>query len=167
MRAIRRSDTKPELALRRALHGRGYRYRKDLRLDLDGGARVRPDIVFTARRVAVFVDGCFWHCCPEHGSKPAVNTGYWNPKLRRTWNATGPPTPRWPRRAGRSSGCGSTSRWTPPSPRSPRAGPPPAGAAPERQLGPVRRIHLSGHAGVKSGPAGRRWWHTLVSFLLH
>jgi len=83
MAAIRRRDTKPELALRRALHGRGYRYRKDLRLDLDSGARVRPDIVFTARRVAVFVDGCFWHCCPDHGGKPAVNTGYWNPKLLR------------------------------------------------------------------------------------
>ncbi len=61
MRANRRTDTKPELALRRALHGRGYRYRKDYRLDLDGGKRVRPDIAFTARRVAVFVDGCFWH----------------------------------------------------------------------------------------------------------
>jgi len=83
MAAIRRRDTKPELALRRALHGRGYRYRKDLRLDLDGGARVRPDIVFTARRVAVFVDGCFWHCCPDHGSQPAANTWYWEPKLRR------------------------------------------------------------------------------------
>ena len=83
MRANRRTDTKPELALRRALHGRGYRYRKDYRLDLDGGARVRPDIAFTARRVAVFVDGCFWHRCPEHGSKPAVNVGYWDPKLRR------------------------------------------------------------------------------------
>jgi DNA mismatch endonuclease (patch repair protein) len=83
MRANRRTDTKPELALRRALHAAGYRYRKDYRLDLDGGARVRPDIAFTARRVAVFVDGCFWHCCPEHGSKPAVNVGYWDPKLRR------------------------------------------------------------------------------------
>ena len=83
MRANRRTDTKPELALRRALHSRGYRYRKDYRLDLDGGKRVRPDIAFTARRVAVFVDGCFWHCCPEHGSKPAVNVGYWDPKLRR------------------------------------------------------------------------------------
>ncbi len=83
MRANRRTDTKPELALRRALHGRGYRYRKDYRLDLDGGKRVRPDIAFTARRVAVFVDGCFWHSCPEHGSKPAVNVGYWDPKLRR------------------------------------------------------------------------------------
>lgn len=83
MRANRRTDTKPELALRRALHGRGYRYRKDYRLDLADGKRVRPDIAFTARRVAVFVDGCFWHSCPQHGSKPAVNVGYWDPKLRR------------------------------------------------------------------------------------
>src|SRR5215471_9857398 len=83
MKANRRSDTKPELALRRALHGLGYRYRKDHRIDLDDGVRVRPDIVFTARRVAVFVDGCFWHCCPDHGSQPAANTWYWEPKLRR------------------------------------------------------------------------------------
>ena len=82
MRAIRRTDTKPELALRRALHRMGYRFRKDHRLDLPD-RRVRPDIAFTARKVAVFVDGCFWHACPEHGSKPAVNQGYWNPKLLR------------------------------------------------------------------------------------
>jgi DNA mismatch endonuclease (patch repair protein) len=82
MRANRRSDTKPEMALRRALHGQGLRYRKDYRLDLDGG-RVRPDIAFTARRVAVFVDGCFWHVCPEHGTQPANNTWYWGPKLTR------------------------------------------------------------------------------------
>ncbi len=80
MRANRRSDTKPELALRKALHGRGLRYRKDYRIDL-AAARVRPDIAFTARRVAVFVDGCFWHACPDHGSKPAANTWYWEPKL--------------------------------------------------------------------------------------
>jgi DNA mismatch endonuclease (patch repair protein) len=83
MKANRRTDTKPELALRRALHGLGYRYRKDYRVDLAGGVRVRPDIVFTAKRVAVFIDGCFWHCCPEHGSQPASNTWYWEPKLRR------------------------------------------------------------------------------------
>lgn len=83
MRANRRTDTGPEMALRRALHRRGYRYRKDFRLDLADGVRVRPDIVFTARRVAVFVDGCFWHCCPEHGTQPAANTWYWEPKLRR------------------------------------------------------------------------------------
>jgi DNA mismatch endonuclease, patch repair protein len=83
MRAIRRTDTKPEVALRRALHQLGYRYRKDLRLDLDGGRRVRPDIAFTARKVAVFVDGCFWHACPEHGTKPRANEWYWGPKLTR------------------------------------------------------------------------------------
>ncbi|MGI5166601.1 very short patch repair endonuclease [Spirillospora sp. CA-253888] len=83
MRANRRTDTKPEIALRRALHAHGYRYRKDFRLDLPGGVRVRPDIVFTARKVAVFVDGCFWHVCPEHGREPTSNEWYWTPKLRR------------------------------------------------------------------------------------
>ena len=81
MRANRRTDTKPELALRHALHRLGYRYRKDYRLDLASGRRVRPDIAFTARKVAVFVDGCFWHACPEHGSKPRANQWYWSPKL--------------------------------------------------------------------------------------
>jgi DNA mismatch endonuclease (patch repair protein) len=83
MQANRRSDTKPEIALRKALHARGYRYRKDFRLDLPGGVRVRPDIVFTARKVAVFVDGCFWHVCPVHGREPTSNEWYWTPKLRR------------------------------------------------------------------------------------
>jgi DNA mismatch endonuclease, patch repair protein len=83
MRANRRTDTKPELALRRALHKLGYRFRKDYRLELAGGRPVRPDIAFTARRVAVFVDGCFWHACPQHGSRPAVNDWYWTPKLAR------------------------------------------------------------------------------------
>jgi len=83
MRAIRRVNTKPELALRSALHRQGYRFRKDLRLDLGDGVRVRPDIAFTARRVAVFVDGCFWHACPDHGGKPSVNESYWGPKLLR------------------------------------------------------------------------------------
>ncbi|WP_336245650.1 very short patch repair endonuclease [Nonomuraea sp. SYSU D8015] len=83
MRANRRSNTKPEVALRTALHALGYRYRKDLRLDLPDGVRVRPDIVFTARKVAVFVDGCFWHVCPVHGREPTTNEWYWAPKLRR------------------------------------------------------------------------------------
>ncbi|NKY45393.1 very short patch repair endonuclease [Nocardia cerradoensis] len=82
MRANRRSDTKPEVALRSALHRLGYRYRKDHRLDL-GSLKVRPDIVFTKRKVAVFVDGCFWHVCPEHGRQPTTNEWYWTPKLRR------------------------------------------------------------------------------------
>ena len=84
MRAIRRTGTKPEVALRSELHRLGYRYRKDHRLDLADGVRVRPDIVFTARKVAVFVDGCFWHACPDHGREPSVNQWYWAPKLRRT-----------------------------------------------------------------------------------
>ncbi|MEU4811014.1 very short patch repair endonuclease [Nocardia fluminea] len=83
MRAIRRVDTKFEVALRSALHRRGYRFRKDYRVVV-GPVRTRPDIVFTARKVAVFVDGCFWHSCPEHGRQPAVNDWYWGPKLRRT-----------------------------------------------------------------------------------
>ncbi|MBB4766692.1 very short patch repair endonuclease [Amorphoplanes digitatis] len=83
MQANRRTDTKPEVRLRAALHKLGYRFRKDLRVDLDG-ARVRPDIAFTRKRIAVFVDGCFWHLCPEHGRKPKVNDWYWGPKLQRT-----------------------------------------------------------------------------------
>lgn len=83
MRANRRTDTKPEVALRKALHAMGYRYRKDHRLDLTDGTRVRPDIVFTARKIAIFVDGCFWHVCPEHGREPTSNEWYWTPKLRR------------------------------------------------------------------------------------
>lgn len=83
MRANRRTDSTPEVTLRKALHRLGYRYRKDLPLVLEQGVRVRPDIVFTARRVAVFVDGCFWHVCPEHGRHPTSNEWYWTPKLRR------------------------------------------------------------------------------------
>jgi DNA mismatch endonuclease (patch repair protein) len=82
MRAIRRVDTKPEIRLRQLLHAAGLRFRKDHRLDLPGG-RVRPDIVFTRRKVAVFVDSCFWHCCPQHGRQPTVNEWYWGPKLAR------------------------------------------------------------------------------------
>jgi DNA mismatch endonuclease (patch repair protein) len=78
----RRRDTGPELALRTILHARGARYRVDHPLRL-GLLTVRPDIVFTRWRVAVFVDGCFWHGCPEHGNIPARNRDYWEPKLRR------------------------------------------------------------------------------------
>lgn len=79
-KANRRSDTKPELRLRSALHRRGHRYRKDLLLRLDG-VRVRPDVVFTRCKVAVFVDGCFWHGCPDHQHIPKSNHEYWVPKL--------------------------------------------------------------------------------------
>jgi DNA mismatch endonuclease (patch repair protein) len=82
MQGNRRTGTKPEVALRSALHRRGFRFRKDHRLDLEG-ARVRPDIVFTRAKVAVFVDGCFWHACPLHFTAPKTNTSYWGPKLQR------------------------------------------------------------------------------------
>lgn len=82
MRAIKRTGTQPELRLRRALHASGLRYRVDVRLVLSGKA-VRPDIVFTRRRVAVFVDSCFWHRCPAHGTLPATNTEWWEAKLTR------------------------------------------------------------------------------------
>jgi DNA mismatch endonuclease (patch repair protein) len=80
MAAIRRRDTKPEVRLRSALHRLGYRFRKDHPLRV-GGKLIRPDIAFTKRRVAVFVDGCFWHSCPLHGRQPSVNADYWSPKL--------------------------------------------------------------------------------------
>lgn len=82
MRGNRRRDTRPELALRRAVHSRGFRFRVDYAIELPT-MRVRPDIVFTRSRVAVFVDGCFFHCCPEHGNQPRKNVEYWAPKLSR------------------------------------------------------------------------------------
>ena len=82
MKGIRRRDTKPEKELRSHLHRLGLRFRVDLRLGTRSGA-VRPDVVFTRKRLAVFVDGCFWHGCPEHSRSPAVNSGYWGPKLAR------------------------------------------------------------------------------------
>lgn len=78
----RRTGTKPELALRSALHAAGLRFRKDYRIDLVP-VRPRPDVVFTRAKVAVFVDGCFWHSCPDHGTQPAKNVDYWTPKLAR------------------------------------------------------------------------------------
>lgn len=82
MRGNRRRDTRPELALRSALHRLGLRFRVDQLVEAEG-IKVRPDIVFPRRRVAVFVDGCFWHVCPSHGTRPAANGAYWAPKLRR------------------------------------------------------------------------------------
>ncbi|WP_273733052.1 very short patch repair endonuclease [Mycolicibacterium septicum] len=75
-------DTRPELALRRLLHARGLRYRVDTQ-PLPG-LRRRADLVFGPARVAVFVDGCFWHGCPEHGQRPTIaNTTYWREKVER------------------------------------------------------------------------------------
>jgi DNA mismatch endonuclease (patch repair protein) len=80
MAAVKRSDTKPEVALRKALHAAGHRFRKDYSIRT-GGRLIRPDVVFTRRRVAVFVDGCFWHQCPVHCQVPATNVAFWTSKL--------------------------------------------------------------------------------------
>lgn len=82
MRAIRSRDTTPELAVRRLIHARGLRYRCDLRFKA-GDVIVRPDVVFTKQKVALFVDGCFWHVCDQHGRRPSANNQYWEPKLKR------------------------------------------------------------------------------------
>ena len=82
MRSNRRSDTKPEVALRSLLHRTGLRFRKDFPIRLSGGGVVHADIAFTRSKVAVFVDGCFWHCCPVHGTIPKSNQEYWVPKLK-------------------------------------------------------------------------------------
>lgn len=76
-----RRDTAPELALRRELHRRGLRYRVDH--PLPGMPRRRADLLFTRAKIAVFVDGCFWHSCPIHGTRPANNAAWWAEKLAR------------------------------------------------------------------------------------
>ncbi|MGW9020466.1 hypothetical protein ACWGOE_03160 [Leucobacter chromiiresistens] len=67
MLANRRRDTGPELAVRRELFARGYRYRGDF-APLQDQRRRRADIVFTRAKLAIFLDGCFWHSCPEHAT---------------------------------------------------------------------------------------------------
>jgi DNA mismatch endonuclease (patch repair protein) len=79
MQGNRGRDTAPELALRRLLHARGLRYRVDVRPVR--GLRRKADIVFSRQRICVFVDGCFWHGCSEHGTRPATNADYWSDKI--------------------------------------------------------------------------------------
>ncbi len=77
MSRIRGRDTRPEVRVRKALWHAGYRYR--LRSDLPGS----PDLVFARARLAVFIDGCFWHGCPIHYSAPSTRYEFWSAKLRR------------------------------------------------------------------------------------
>lgn len=74
-----RRDTRPELALRRGLHAAGHRYR--VHYPVPGKPRRTIDIAFTRKRLALFVDGCFWHGCPEHGGIPSANSEWWREKL--------------------------------------------------------------------------------------
>ncbi len=75
----RSRDTGVEVALRKALHARGLRYRVHRRPL--AGMRREADVVFGPARVAVFVDGCFWHGCPEHATWPKRNAGFWRAKI--------------------------------------------------------------------------------------
>ncbi|WP_269112262.1 very short patch repair endonuclease [Lentzea aerocolonigenes] len=81
MRANKSRHTKPEVAIRRALHAMGLRYR--LHVKPLPEVRFKPDIVFRRAKVAVEVHGCFWHRCPQHYREPATNRAYWQAKVER------------------------------------------------------------------------------------
>ena len=76
MKRMPRADTTPEIQLRRELHRRGVRFRLHRR-DLPGC----PDIVVVKLRLVIFVDGCFWHGCPEHSVAPKANAKWWADKI--------------------------------------------------------------------------------------
>ncbi|MER7516215.1 very short patch repair endonuclease [Streptomyces sp. NPDC126499] len=81
MQRTPRRDTRPELALRRAVHARGLRYRVSIR-PLPSLRRT-ADLVFTRAKVAVFLDGCFWHGCPQHYYASGTNSDYWTLKINK------------------------------------------------------------------------------------
>ncbi|MFD5814614.1 very short patch repair endonuclease [Streptomyces sp. NPDC127038] len=74
-------DTKAELVVRRLLHAAGLRYRVEY--PVPGMARRRIDVAFTRAKVAVLIDGCFWHGCPQHATQPKANAEWWRTKLDR------------------------------------------------------------------------------------
>ncbi len=81
MQAIRSRDTKPERLIRKLVHAQGLRYRVAARPLPD--LRRTADMVFRPVKVAVFIDGCYWHGCPEHYVPPKTNSGYWSEKVLR------------------------------------------------------------------------------------
>jgi DNA mismatch endonuclease, patch repair protein len=78
MLSVRQRDTNGELAFRKAIHSLGLRYRVDYPLP---GSRRRADVAFVGAKLAVFIDGCFWHGCPEHGTWPKANADWWRAKI--------------------------------------------------------------------------------------
>jgi DNA mismatch endonuclease (patch repair protein) len=84
MAAIRRRDTKPETQIRSVLHCQGLRFRVDYPIRIASARPIRPDIVFTRQRIVIFIDGCYWHGCPEHGRRVnGENSAYWQAKIAR------------------------------------------------------------------------------------
>ncbi|MER6380709.1 very short patch repair endonuclease [Streptomyces sp. NPDC001127] len=81
MQAIRSRDTTPERLIRRLVHAQGLRYRVAARPLPD--LRRTADMVFRSAKVAIFIDGCYWHGCPEHYVPPKTNPGYWSDKVTR------------------------------------------------------------------------------------
>lgn len=79
MQNTRQRDTDVEVSVRRVLHRHGFRYRIDA--PIPGVTRARPDIVFSSHKVAIFIDGCFWHRCPQHRTEPKHNADWWREKL--------------------------------------------------------------------------------------
>ncbi len=79
MQANRSRDTAPELALRRELHRRGLRFR--VNVPVPGMPRRTIDLAWKGRKIAVFVDGCFWHGCPQHCTMPKTNADFWSTKI--------------------------------------------------------------------------------------
>ena len=79
MRAVGRRDTACEFAVRKLVHARGLRYRVDHPLPFD--RRRRADLLFPRQKVAVFIDGCFWHGCPQHGTSAKSNADWWRKKI--------------------------------------------------------------------------------------
>jgi len=79
MRKVRARDTKAERRVRSELHRLGLRYA--LQRPIVTGTRRTVDIVFVAERIAVFIDGCYWHACPEHATWPKANAAFWRAKI--------------------------------------------------------------------------------------
>lgn len=83
MRANRGRNTGPERVVRSLLHGSGLRYRVHFAARVDQGRPISIDVAFPAIKLAVFIDGCFWHGCNKHRTVPVANASYWGPKLSR------------------------------------------------------------------------------------
>ncbi len=75
MSQVKNRNTKPEVSVRKLLWQKGFRYR------IEYGLRGKPDIVFPANNIAIFIDGCFWHHCPMHYKTPETNTKFWKNKI--------------------------------------------------------------------------------------